>query len=124
LLDNCTEDWEINVLRERLSKLKGGVAIVHVGAASDTEVKEKMDRIDDAICATRAALEEGILPGGGLAYYRVHFEEKFRSHIRSGGYKLVYDSIIQPMKCIAENSGVDFGLVLDEISITEGYNAK
>lgn len=50
LLDNCTEDWEINVLKERLSKLKGGVAIVHVGAASETEVKEKMDRIDDSIC--------------------------------------------------------------------------
>ena len=124
LLDNCTEDWEINILKERLSKLTGGVAIIHVGAASETEVKEKMDRIDDAICATRAALEEGILPGGGLGYYGAYMKEQILSRITSDGYKLVYKSILEPMRCISENAGTDFGMVLDEISVTEGYNAK
>lgn len=126
LLDNCTEDWEINVLKERLSKLKGGVAIVHVGAASDTEVKEKMDRIDDAICATRAALEEGILPGGGYAYFiadktddlklnTINIDEQF-------GASIVYQSIKSPIKLIMENSGLDSNKIFEDNFI--GYNAK
>lgn len=122
LLDNCTEDWEINVLKERLSKLTGGVAIVHVGAASDTEVKEKMDRIDDAICATRAALEEGILPGGGLAY----INSFIRLLSTSDADSIVYKSILEPSKFIAENAGHNVATDRDkyEYDLGVGYNAK
>lgn len=125
LLDNCTEDWEINILKERLSKLSGGVAIVHVGAASDTEIKEKMDRIDDAICATRAALEEGILPGGGYAYYKAWLNDY--SLLDNGsdewmGFDIIYQSILTPVKLIMENSGLNS--VENFTSEFVGYNAK
>jgi len=119
LLDNCTEDWEINILKERLSKLTGGVAIIHVGAASDTEVKEKMDRIDDAICATRAALEEGILPGGGLAYMIAY--NSIRSDNNSISESLIMKSISTPAFLIAKNSGND-NLMYGKDGV--GYNAK
>ena len=126
LLDNCTEDWEINVLKERLSKLTGGVAIVHVGAASDTEVKEKMDRIDDAICATRAALEEGILPGGGYAYYKAWMTEYSEIEVNDtdevDGKYIVYQSILTPVKLIMENAGLDS--VKNFTNSFIGYNAK
>lgn len=124
LLDNCTEDWEINVLRERLSKLKGGVAIIHVGAASETEVKEKMDRIDDAICATRAALEEGILPGGGLAYYWQYYMHFLTSHSVDVANELVCKSILMPIKLICENSGLDYDKNKNKFTMNIGYNAK
>lgn len=127
LLDNCTEDWEINILKERLSKLTGGVAIVHVGAASETEVKEKMDRIDDAICATRAALEEGILPGGGYAYYKAWLSDddlniRISNNAEYNGIDIVYKSILTPARLIMNNSGID-----SELNFTNdfvGYNAK
>lgn len=127
LLDNCTEDWEINILKERLSKLTGGVAIIHVGAASDTEVKEKMDRIDDAICATRAALEEGILPGGGYAYYKATLNGIDIPTIKDGDETraafMVLSSIMTPIALISTNSGID---IINDWKISEnvGYNAK
>lgn len=127
LLDNCTEDWEINILKERLSKLTGGVAIIHVGAASDTEVKEKMDRIDDAIYATRAALEEGILPGGGYAYYKATLNGIDIPTIKDGDEAkaafMVLSSIMTPIALISTNSGID---IINDWKISEnvGYNAK
>jgi len=123
LVDNCIEDWELKLLKERLSKLTGGVAIVHVGAASETEVKEKMDRIDDAICATRAALEEGILPGGGLAFLNSYIElNNIRDKSVDIALTLVMNSIMTPMYSIMENAGNDknlkgFGGLI-------GFNAK
>ena len=122
LLDNCTEDWEINVLKERLSKLKGGVAIIHVGAASETEVKEKMDRIDDAICATRAALEEGILPGGGLAYYNARVSEIERTDGVMDCNDIVLGAILTPMYSIMENAGYERNL--RGLGGLIGFNAK
>lgn len=124
LVDNCEEDWELKLLKERLSKLTGGVAIIHVGAASETEVKEKIDRIDDAICATRAALEEGILPGGGLAYYWQNFLRfQLNSVIDDGNY-IVCNAMISPIKLICENAGINFEKSLDKLNQTIGYNAK
>ena len=69
-IKNTTSDYDKEKLQERLAKLSGGVAVLYVGAASEVEMKEKKDRVDDALCATRAAIEEGIVPGGGVAYIR------------------------------------------------------
>ena len=69
-IQNTTSSYDKEKLQERLAKLSGGVAVLYVGAPSETEMKEKKDRVDDALCATRAAIEEGIIPGGGVAYIR------------------------------------------------------
>ena len=128
-LISITEDeFEIKKLKERLSKLIGGVAVIHVGAASQTEIKEKIDRIDDALCATRAAIEEGILPGGGLAYLMAC---KYLPIMQSEnedieiGYDIVKKSITVPMNLIATNAGSNGIHVVSHCYSSDlGFNAK
>jgi len=118
LIDGCDDDYELQRLRERLSKLSGGVAVIYVGASSDTEVKEKIDRIDDALCATKAALDEGILPGGGMAYYNCL---KGLDAVTNGDV-VVYESMLSPIGLIMSNAGLNPDEVITDGFI--GYNAK
>jgi len=105
--------FEMEQLQERLAKFSGGVAIVHVGGSTETEMKEKKDRVDDALHATKAALEEGIVPGGGIAlmYSRKSLEKKMQdkslSESTKFGYKLVYDACAKPFSQILENAGYE-----------------
>lgn len=132
-------DFDKEKLQERLAKLSGGVAVIKVGAATETEMKEKKYRIEDALNATRAAIEEGIVPGGGLsllvsAYGKdfANFEKELRGqgNKTSIGEKIINQSILEPIKIIAENAGVDGSLILHRIieenkasSELIGYNA-
>lgn len=110
-IDNAETPFEMEKLQERLAKFSGGVAVVHVGGSTETEMKEKKDRVDDALHATKAALEEGIVPGGGVAllYSRKSLEDKMHDGTMSDstkfGYKLVYDACGKPFKQILQNAG-------------------
>lgn len=110
-IDNAETPFEMEKLQERLAKFSGGVAVVHVGGSTETEMKEKKDRVDDALHATKAALEEGIVPGGGIAllYSRKSLEDKMHNDTMSDstkfGYKLVYDACGKPFKQILQNAG-------------------
>ncbi len=131
-------DFDKEKLQERLAKLGGGVAVIKVGAATETEMKEKKYRIEDALNATKAAIEEGVVPGGGLALavacYGSDFS-KFESELKdnnniSVGEKIINSAILEPIKIIAANAGVDGSLILQRIieenkgsKIVKGYNA-
>jgi len=125
-------DFDKEKLQERLAKLSGGVAVIKVGAATETEMKEKKDRIEDALNATRAAVEEGVVPGGGLALATAGnaFEELTNKKEDKAGAKIVDTAILEPIKQIADNAGKDGSLILYNI-IREnrqgnkniGYNA-
>ena len=110
-IDNAETPFEMEKLQERLAKFSGGVAVVHVGGSTETEMKEKKDRVDDALHATKAALEEGIVPGGGIAllYSRKSLEDKMHDDTMSDstkfGYKLVYNACTKPFKQILQNAG-------------------
>ena len=115
-LEQATSEYDKEKLTERLAKLSGGVAIVHVGAETETAMKEKKDRVEDALHATRAAVEEGIVPGGGVALVRalaaldsvkVPGDAKF-------GRELVRKAITAPLRQIAANAGLDGNVVLEE----------
>ena len=127
-IESSTVDYEIKRLKERLAIITGGVAVIRVGAGSEVEIKEKIDRIDDALCATRAALEEGILPGGGMGYYKAWWETDPNGHISRDdkGFDIVRMSLLIPMRCISENAGNDFKEVLINLDSKNsiGYNAK
>ena len=111
-------------LKERLAKLAGGVAVLHVGASSETEVKEKIDRVDDALCATRAALEEGIVTGGGVTYLKAI---QAVLNIGNLGDQIIYNALQTPIRCICENAGVPADVVINKIYSNEdldfGYDA-
>ncbi|QOG12965.1 chaperonin GroEL [Arcobacter sp. FWKO B] len=125
---NTTSDYDREKLQERLAKLSGGVAVIKVGASTETEMKEKKDRVDDALSATRAAVEEGIVIGGGAALIKA--AQKV-SHDLKGDEQIGADIIIRavtaPMKQIAQNAGFDGGVVVNEISKATnpniGFNA-
>jgi len=123
-IDNSDSDWDSEKLSERLAKLSGGVAVIKVGAATEVELKEKKHRIEDAIQATRAAVEEGIVPGGGVALLRSSAAvDKLRgkSDDWKAGRALVRRSLEAPMRQIAENAGYEGGVVVDKVSNeTEG----
>lgn len=138
--DLADSDFDKDQLQARLAKLTGGVAVIKVGAATETEMKEKKYRIEDALNATKAAIEEGIVPGGGLALLisafgkdLADFEEQFKGQNTklSFGERIINLSIVEPIKTIADNTGVDGALVLQSI-ITEnkgkseviGYDAR
>lgn len=137
--DLSESDFDKEQLQERLAKLSGGVAVIKVGAATETEMKEKKFRIEDALNATRAAIEEGIVPGGGLsllvsAYGKdfANFEKELRSQSSQNtiGERIINQSILEPIKIIADNAGVDGSLILHRIieenktsSEVIGYNA-
>jgi chaperonin GroEL len=124
-IEISTSDYDREKLEERLAKLAGGVAKVNVGAATESEMKEKKARVEDALHATRAAVEEGILPGGGVAYLRAaskveHSEELTDDEVI--GYKIVLRSCRSPLTMIAENAGQDGGIVCEKVSEMKGDN--
>ena len=127
-IDNCSSDYDKEKLEERLAKLSGGVAKVNVGAATESEMKEKKARVEDALHATRAAVEEGILPGGGVALLRASTKVKADdlSHDQKIGYNIVTRSCRAPVSAIANNAGQDGGIVCEKVVEAKGnigYNA-
>jgi chaperonin GroEL len=128
-MEITTSDYDREKLQERLAKLAGGVAVLYVGAASEVEMKEKKDRVEDALSATRAAVEEGIVAGGGVAYIRA-IEAldslKGENDDETTGIQIVKRAIEEPLRQIAENSGVDGSIVVQKVkesSGDNGYNA-
>ena len=124
-IDNSTSDYDREKLEERLAKLAGGVAKVNVGAATESEMKAKKARVEDALHATRAAVEEGILPGGGVALLRAASTVKpgsDLSHDEEIGYNIVLRACRAPLTWIAENAGEDGGIVCERVSTNKGNN--
>jgi chaperonin GroEL len=124
----CTSDYDKEKLQERLAKLVGGVAIVKVGAPTETEMKEKKARVEDALHATRAAVEEGIVAGGGVALIRAQqaLDALVVSEEQSVGVRIIRRAIEEPMRQIARNAGVDGSVVVDKVRLGKdafGYNA-
>ncbi len=131
-IDNTTSDYDKEKLQERLAKLAGGVAVIHVGAATEVEMKEKKDRIDDALHATRAAVEEGIVPGGGVALLRTRKAIKAAIDSAEGdekvGMQIVYNVAEAPLRQIVENAGrQEAALVVAKVEAakgSQGYDAR
>jgi chaperonin GroEL len=130
-IDKSTSDYDREKLQERLAKLAGGVAVIHVGAATETEMKEKKARVEDALHATRAAVEEGIVPGGGVALLRVAHKMrdfKVEDPDEQIGVSIVRRALEEPIRQIAENAGTEGSIVVDKVrsnpSPTFGYNAQ
>ena len=127
---NSTSDYDKEKLQERLAKLAGGVAVLYVGAPSEVEMKEKKDRVDDAWCATRAAIEEGIIPGGGVAYIRAQKALDSLTGVNADeqtGIRIVRRAIEEPLRQIVENAGLEGSVVVNEVRNGEGdygYNAR
>lgn len=129
-MDEATSDYDKEKLQERRAKLVGGVAVIRVGAATEVEMKEKKDRVDDAQHATQAALEEGILPGGGAALIRClpvlrKFIETLEGDIKTGAI-IIARSLTSPLRYIAENAGKEGSIIIQKVeslSPSEGYNA-
>ncbi len=128
-IDNTDSDWDREKLQERLAKLSGGVVVIKVGAATEVELKEKKHRIEDAVSATRAAVEEGIVPGGGVALLRA---EAAIDKLRGGtddekvGRAIVRKALEEPLRQIAINAGAEGGVVAEHVRNSEGgfgYNA-
>ena len=130
LIEHSTSDYDKEKLQERLAKLAGGVAVLNVGAASEIEMKEKKDRIDDALSATRAAIEEGIVPGGGVAYIRaIESLEKMKgeNEDETTGIEIIKRAIEEPLRQIAANAGVEGAVVVNKVKEGKkdfGYNAR
>ncbi|HOS30641.1 MAG TPA: chaperonin GroEL [Treponemataceae bacterium] len=117
-IDNATSDYDKEKLKERLAKLSGGVAVINIGAATEVEMKEKKHRVEDTLAATRAALEEGIVAGGGLALIQAALAlEKSTIELTDDekvGFKIVKRALEEPMRQIAENAGVDGAVIADK----------
>lgn len=139
-ISQSDSSYDTEKLQERLAKLSGGVAVLYVGANSEVEMKEKKDRVDDALCATKAALEEGIVPGGGVAYLRAYsylnqynFSEKDNEDFKLG-FNIIKEALKEPIKQILLNGGDNAEIIIDNILKTEfsievdnydyGFNAK
>jgi chaperonin GroEL len=129
-IEETTSDYDKEKLQERVAKLSGGVAVVRVGAATEVEMKEKKARVEDALHATRAAVEEGILPGGGIAYLRarpVLDKVKGENDDQSAGIRIVTRALEAPLRMIAENAGVEPSVVVAKVLEGKGnfgYNAS
>ena len=129
-IESSTSDYDKEKLQERLAKLSGGVAVLYVGAPSEVEMKEKKDRVDDALHATRAAVEEGIVAGGGVALLNTKKTlDKLKSENadEGTGIQIVYKAIESPLRTIVENSGGEGSVVVSKVlegSTNYGYNAK
>ena len=129
-IKNSTSDYDKEKLQERLAKLSGGVAVLYVGAASELEMKEKKDRVDDALCATRAAIEEGIVPGGGVALIRsIESLENLEGDNadETTGINIVKRAIEEPLRQIVENAGLEGSVVVEKVRNQKGdfgYNAR
>ncbi len=129
-IEGATSDYDKEKLQERLAKLAGGVAVLYVGAATEVEMKEKKDRVDDALAATRAAVEEGIIPGGGVAYIRaVAALESLKgdNDDETTGIQIVKRAIEEPLRQIVENAGGEGSVVVNKVKEGKGsfgYNAR
>ena len=129
-IKNSTSDYDKEKLQERLAKLSGGVAVLYVGAASEVEMKEKKDRVDDALCATRAAIEEGIVPGGGVTYIRASKALeglKGDNADETTGIEIIKRAIEEPLRQIVANAGKEGAVVVQKVRESEGdfgYNAR
>ena len=129
-IENTTSDYDREKLQERLAKLSGGVAVLYVGAATEVEMKEKKDRVDDALHATRAAVEEGIVPGGGVAYIRAIASLdnlKGINEDETTGVQIVKRAIEEPLRQIVVNSGIEGSIVVQKIKEGTGdfgFNAR
>jgi chaperonin GroEL len=129
-IEDTTSDYDREKLQERLAKLAGGVAVIKVGGATEVEVKERKDRVDDALNATRAAVEEGIVPGGGVALFRASqkLNVKGDNEDQDVGVLIVKKALEAPLRQIAENAGVEGSIVVGKLreskSETEGFNAQ
>jgi chaperonin GroEL len=130
-IDNTDSDYDREKLQERLAKLSGGVAVIKVGAATEVELKEKKHRIEDAVSTTKAAIEEGVVPGGGVALLRsqvaiLELADKLEGD-ESTGARIVARAVEAPMKQIAENAGLEGGVIVDKVrnlpNASEGLNA-
>ena len=129
-IETTTSDYDREKLQERLGKLAGGVAVLYVGAATEVEMKEKKDRVEDALSATRAAVEEGIVPGGGVAYIRASqaiSTLKGDNDDETTGIHIVARAIEEPLRQIAANAGVEGSVIINKIregAADFGYNAR
>ncbi|MCK9448169.1 MAG: chaperonin GroEL [Bacteroidales bacterium] len=129
-IENTTSDYDKEKLQERLAKLAGGVAVIYVGAASEIEMKEKKDRFDDALAATRAAIEEGIIPGGGVAFIRAIdtlAELQGENQDEDTGVAIVRRALEEPLRQIVENAGIEGSVVVNRVKEGKGdfgFNAR
>ncbi len=129
-IENTTSDYDREKLQERLAKLAGGVAVLYIGAATEVEMKEKKDRVNDALSATRAAVEEGIIPGGGVAYIRAMSALdglKGDNDDETTGVAIVRRSLEEPLRQIVENAGLDGAVIAQKVKEGKGdygYNAR
>jgi chaperonin GroEL len=128
-IEETTSDYDREKLQERLAKLIGGVAVINVGAATETEMKEKKARVEDALNATRAAVEEGIVPGGGVALVRCipALENMKLEGEEAIGVKIVMRALEEPLRQIANNAGSDGSVVMEKVKVGQGgfgFNAE
>ena len=129
-IEKTTSDYDKEKLQERLAKLSGGVAVLYVGAASEVEMKEKKDRFDDALHATRAAIEEGIVPGGGIAFIRaISALDKLKgeNEDENTGIQIIRRALEEPLRMIVENAGIEGSIVVQKVKEGKddsGYNAR
>jgi chaperonin GroEL len=129
-IEKTTSDYDKEKLQERLAKLSGGVAVIYVGAATEVEMKEKKDRVDDALHATRAAVEEGIVPGGGVAYLRASVGlEKLKgdNDDENTGIQIIKRAIEEPLRTIVANAGLEGSVVVQKVKESKGdfgFNAR
>ncbi len=124
-IDDTTSDYDREKLQERLAKLAGGVAVINVGAATETEMKEKKARVEDALHATRAAVEEGIVPGGGVAYIRsLKALEKLSAELEGDervGVNIIRRALEQPLRTLCDNAGLEGSLVVEQVKKSTKY---
>jgi chaperonin GroEL len=130
-IEEATSDYDKEKLQERVAKLAGGVAVIKVGAATEVEMKEKKARVEDALHATRAAVEEGIVPGGGVAFLRaraaIGSKVKGENHDQEAGIKIVTRALEEPLRQIVDNTGAEPSVVLNKVVEGKGnygYNAQ
>jgi chaperonin GroEL len=130
-VETSTSDYDKEKLQERLAKLAGGVAVLKVGGATEVEVKEKKDRVEDALNATRAAVEEGVVPGGGIAlFYAARSLENLKvdNHDQQAGINIIKTSLQAPLRQIVDNAGLDGAVVAGKLAeskdLNYGFNAQ
>jgi len=126
-IEDATSDFDREKLQERLAKLAGGVAVIKVGAATEVELKEKKARVEDALSATRAAVDEGVVPGGGVAYIRaqkavLELAEKAEDPEEAAGMRLLAEALEEPTRLIAENAGLEGAVVVQRVKQRENPN--